>query len=141
MACRRTYLIAFICSLTVVCLLNSKLYPDNDIKDDIRIRNAVKTNEATTGHENMETMNVLFLVSDDIRPQMNCFKGRYYPNPRSNLQMHTPNIDYLARKSIVFTQAYVQYAVCGPSRSSYMTGRRPDKTQVNRCGNKSNLVI
>ncbi|KAK2141228.1 hypothetical protein LSH36_1137g00085 [Paralvinella palmiformis] len=107
-----------------------QLLSNNDIKDDIRIRNAVKTNEATTGHENMETMNVLFLVSDDIRPQMNCFKGRYYPNPRSNLQMHTPNIDYLARKSIVFTQAYVQYAVCGPSRSSYMTGRRPDKTQI-----------
>ena len=44
--------------------------------------------------------------------------------------MLTPNLDALASQSVVFDRAYVQVSLCGPSRNSFMTGRRPDVTRV-----------
>ena len=44
--------------------------------------------------------------------------------------MRTPNIDALAASSIVFTRAHTHYTLCGPSRTAFLTGRRPDTTQV-----------
>lgn len=38
----------------------------------------------------------------------------------------TPNLDALAKKSVLFEHAYCQISVCAPSRMSFMTGRRPD---------------
>jgi arylsulfatase A-like enzyme len=42
----------------------------------------------------------------------------------------TPNLDRLAASGVVFNHAYCQQAVCSPSRSSLLTGRRPDATRV-----------
>jgi hypothetical protein len=44
--------------------------------------------------------------------------------------MHTPNIDRLAASGTRFNRAYANYAVCNPSRNSFMTGRVPDNTAV-----------
>lgn len=44
--------------------------------------------------------------------------------------MHTPNMDRLAREGVLFRNAYAQYSLCAPSRSSFLTGRRPDTTRV-----------
>jgi iduronate 2-sulfatase len=44
--------------------------------------------------------------------------------------MLTPNIDKLSATGMVFENAYCQQAVCGPSRNSFMTGRRPHHTMV-----------
>jgi len=44
--------------------------------------------------------------------------------------MITPNLDRLASRSAIFRRAYVQQAVCSPSRTSMLTGRRPDTTRV-----------
>ena len=72
--------------------------------------------------------NVLFLITDDMRTQLGCYSG---PESVFNtVKMHTPNLDKLAAKSLLFKRAYVQYALCGPSRTSMMTGRRPDTTGV-----------
>ena len=62
--------------------------------------------------------NVLWVLHDDLR----AIWGKPY------MQTHTltPNIDDLSDSSFVFDQAYCQIAVCGPSRSSVLTGRRPD---------------
>ena len=59
--------------------------------------------------------NVLFFASDDMRPEI----GVYNPGH----PMHTPNLDKLASKSLLLKRAYVQQAVCSPSRTSLLTGR------------------
>lgn len=73
--------------------------------------------------------NVLFLVADDMRPQLGAYVGKYYPAPVSP-KMHTPNLDKLASRSLLLERAYVQVALCSPSRTSLLTGRRPDTTHV-----------
>lgn len=65
--------------------------------------------------------NVLFIASDDLNSDLNTFGD---PN------VHTPNLDRLAKMGVVFTHAYNQSPLCGPSRASIMTGYRPDKTKV-----------
>jgi len=66
-------------------------------------------------------MNVLFFAVDDLRPEA-LASG-------SDL-IRTPNLDRIAAKGTTFDRAYCQQAVCSPSRSSLMTGRRPDATRV-----------
>ena len=73
--------------------------------------------------------NVLFLVSDDMRPELGCYLGPDFPTP-THPKIHSPNLDKLASKSLLLKKAYVQQAVCAPSRASLLTGRRPDTTHV-----------
>ena len=66
-------------------------------------------------------MNVLFIAVDDLRPQLGC-----YGDPL----VKSPAIDRLARGGLVFNHAYCQQAVCSPSRTSVLTGLRPDTTHI-----------
>jgi arylsulfatase A-like enzyme len=77
------------------------------------------TTEAVT--ENPSPPNVLFIAVDDLRPELGCY-GKDY--------IYSPNIDRLASQGLVFNRAYCQQAVCSPSRTSLMTGLRPDSTHV-----------
>ena len=58
--------------------------------------------------------NILFIHVDDLRPELGC-----YGNPI----IQTPNIDKLASSGFLFNNHYVQSAICGPSRSSLLTGK------------------
>ena len=66
--------------------------------------------------------NILSLIADDLRPE---FSGQY-----GQSQIKTPNVNKFASESLTFAKAYCQQAVCGPSRNSFMTGRRPHHTNV-----------
>jgi arylsulfatase A-like enzyme len=65
--------------------------------------------------------NILFIAIDDLKPILGCY---------GNTLVKTPNIDRLANMGTVFMSNYVQQAVCGPTRASVMTGKRPDYTKV-----------
>jgi iduronate 2-sulfatase len=64
--------------------------------------------------------NVLFIMADDFRPEI----GSY-----GSIAL-TPNLDKLAARSVQFDRAYCQQAVCNPSRSSLLTGLRPDTLRL-----------
>jgi len=66
-------------------------------------------------------LNVLFIAVDDLRPEANA---------AGSALIKTPNLDRIAARGTTFDRAYCQQAVCSPSRSSLMTGRRPDATRV-----------
>ena len=57
----------------------------------------------------------------DLRPSIGAFGQSF---------MHTPHFDALAQKSTVFDRAFVQVALCGPTRTSFLSGRRPDATRT-----------
>jgi len=66
--------------------------------------------------------NIIMLLVDDLGWRDVGFMGsKYY---------ETPNIDRLARKSMVFTNAYAACAVCSPTRASIQTGRYPARIGV-----------
>ena len=73
------------------------------------------------GNSGLERPNILILSIDDLRPELGCYGASH---------MQTPHIDALAAESMRFKQAYVQQAVCLPSRISLFTGMRPNSTGV-----------
>ncbi len=66
--------------------------------------------------------NVLFIVIDDLNDWIGCMDG--HP------QAKTPNIDALAAKGTLFTNAHCQAPICGPSRASFLSGRYPHQTGI-----------
>lgn len=64
--------------------------------------------------------NVLFISIDDLNDWVGFLKN--FPNVK------TPNIDKLAAKGIVFTNAHCQAPICAPSRASLFTGLYPHTT-------------
>lgn len=65
--------------------------------------------------------NVIFIIADDLTADLAC-----YGNP----VVKTPNVDRIARGGRLFERAYCQFPICNPSRTSFLSGRRPEATGV-----------
>lgn len=61
-------------------------------------------------------MNVLFLMADDMRPELGCYGVQ---------EVKTPNMDRLAASGVLFQNAYCNIPVSGASRASLLTGVYP----------------
>ncbi len=66
--------------------------------------------------------NVLIILTD--QQTNDCLSLLGNPN------LNTPYMDSLARRGVYFTESYCTSPVCGPSRSSLLTGRMPHETGV-----------
>lgn len=66
--------------------------------------------------------NVLFIAVDDLNDWIGCMRG--HP------QALTPNIDRLADRGVVFTNAHCAAPACNPSRAAVFSGRLPQVTGV-----------
>jgi uncharacterized sulfatase len=65
--------------------------------------------------------NILFIAADDLNNHEGTY-GQHY--------VQTPHFDRLAKSGVQFDKAYNQFPLCSPSRSSLMTGHKPDVTRV-----------
>lgn len=70
--------------------------------------------------ESTDKKNVLFIIVDDLRPELNSYGVS---------GMITPNLDKLAQNGLQMNQAYCNIPVSGASRASLMTGLRPGKSR------------
>jgi arylsulfatase A-like enzyme len=66
--------------------------------------------------------NVVVFVADDLGARDLGFTGSTF--------YESPNLDKLAARGAVFTQAYAACPVCSPTRAALMTGKYPPRTGV-----------
>ena len=60
--------------------------------------------------------NILWIVTEDISPTLSFYGDK---------TAKTPNLDVLAKQSLIYDNAFAVVGVCGPSRSSIITGMYP----------------
>ena len=78
--------------------------------------------EALWGQEPAAKPNVVVFCGDDISAgDIGCF---------GNADVLTPNLDRLAGQGVRFTNAHCQSPLCNPSRTSFLSGLRPETTGV-----------
>ena len=87
-----------------------------------RARAAGQNISRQAGSSGTSKMNVLLIdIEDTTAASVGC-----YGNPLAR----TPNLDRFAAGGVRFDRCYCQAPMCNPSRSSFLTGLRPDSTQV-----------
>lgn len=69
--------------------------------------------------QNAQKPNVIVILADDLGYADVGFNGCK--------DIPTPNIDRIAKNGVKFTNGYVTFSVCGPSRAGLLTGRYPQR--------------
>ncbi|TKG96881.1 DUF4976 domain-containing protein [Puteibacter caeruleilacunae] len=72
--------------------------------------------------ESSEQPNILFIMTDQQMATAMSHRG--------NKWLKTPNMDRLAEKGTTFTKAYCPQPLCGPCRSSMLTGKYPHEMKA-----------
>jgi arylsulfatase A-like enzyme len=75
---------------------------------------------STAAGTNLSKTNVLFIAMDDLNDWIGCLGG----HPQSI----TPNLDRLAARGTLFTNAHCPAPACNPCRSAIFTGRAPNRS-------------
>ncbi|WP_242204251.1 sulfatase family protein [Aestuariivivens insulae] len=74
-------------------------------------------------NKNQDQPNIVLIMTDQHQAEAMSIVG--------NTNLHTPNLDKLAKSGIRFDNAYVTFPLCTPSRSSLFTGKMPHSLGVN----------
>ena len=79
---------------------------------------------------------VLLITIDDLNDWIGCLSDQEAPGKGGHLtgqghpQASTPNMDRLAKRGVLFTNAHCQAPICRPSRTSFLSGLRPTTSGI-----------
>ena len=79
-------------------------------------------------NQSIRSPNIILIISDD--------QGYADVGFHGSEEVFTPNIDRIASNGVIFSDGYVSYAVCSPSRAGLITGR-----YQNRFGYSRNILL
>ena len=97
-----------------------KLNKIKTLISSLLLGNMVAPHLAVAQQADANKKNILFIIVDDLRPELNCYGAKH---------MKTPNIDKLASQGTMFQNAYCNVPVSGASRASLFSGLRPGNTR------------
>lgn len=79
---------------------------------------------------------ILLITIDDLNDWIGCLSEQDAPAKDGHLtgkghpQASTPNMDRLAKRGVLFTNAHCQAPICRPSRTSFLSGLRPTTSGI-----------
>jgi arylsulfatase A-like enzyme len=71
-------------------------------------------------------LNIVMIVADDLGWKDLGYNGAEF--------FETPNIDRLAARGAIFSNAYAAGTVCSPTRASILSGKNPARTRITNAG-------